>query len=60
VPFIGFGTFKSIKKPERAGRNPGTGEAIKIAATTAVQFKVGAKLKEAVAGKKAPATKKKK
>lgn len=60
VPFIGFGTFKAIKKPERMGRNPGTGAAIKIAATTAVQFKVGAKLKEAVAGKKAPAAKAKK
>ncbi|MDD3465544.1 MAG: HU family DNA-binding protein [Campylobacterales bacterium] len=60
VPFIGFGTFKAVKKPERTGRNPGTGQAIKIPATKAVTFKVGAKLKEAVAGKKAPATKKKK
>jgi len=56
VPFIGFGTFKAVKRPERMGRNPGTGAKIKIAATTAVQFKVGAKLKATVAGvKKAPA-----
>lgn len=61
VPFIGFGTFKAVKKPERMGRNPGTGQTIKIPATVAVSFKVGAKLKEAVAGKKkAPAAPKKK
>ena len=60
VPFIGFGTFKVVKRPERMGRNPSTGAAIKIPATTAAQFKVGAKLKERVAGKKAPAPKKKK
>jgi len=53
VAFIGFGTFKAIKRPERMGRNPGTGQKIKIPATTAVQFKVGAKLKASVAGKKA-------
>jgi len=60
VPFIGFGTFKVVKRPERMGRNPGTGQTIKIPATKAVTFKVGAKLKEAVAGKKAPAAKGKK
>jgi DNA-binding protein HU-beta len=60
VPFIGFGTFKVVKRPERMGRNPGTGQAIKIPATKAVTFKVGAKLKESVAGKKAPAAKAKK
>jgi DNA-binding protein HU-beta len=64
VAFIGFGTFKAIKRPERMGRNPGTGQQIKIPATTAVQFKIGAKLKTAVAGvkkaapAKAPAKKK--
>ncbi len=57
VPFIGFGTFKVVKRPERMGRNPGTGQQIKIPATSAVTFKVGAKLKEAVAGKKASAPK---
>ena len=35
VPFIGFGTFKVVKRPERMGRNPSTGAAIKIPATTA-------------------------
>jgi DNA-binding protein HU-beta len=53
VSFIGFGTFKVVKRPERMGRNPGTGQAIKIPATSAVIFKVGARLKEAVSGKKA-------
>jgi DNA-binding protein HU-beta len=52
VPFIGFGTFKVVERPERTGRNPGTGASIKIPATKAVTFKVGAKLKEAVIGKK--------
>lgn len=51
VPFVGFGTFKAVKKPARTGRNPGTGAAIEIAATTAVTFKVGATLKAKVAGK---------
>ncbi|HRF56266.1 MAG TPA: HU family DNA-binding protein [Campylobacterales bacterium] len=54
VPFIGFGTFKAVKRPARTGRNPGTGQTIEIPESTAVSFKVGAKLKEAVTGKKAP------
>ena len=45
VPFIGFGTFKVVKRPERMGRNPSNGQTIKIAATNAVVFSVGAKLK---------------
>lgn len=60
VPFIGFGTFKVVKRPARTGRNPGTGQTIQIPETRAVSFKVGAKLKEAVAGKKTPAAKAKK
>jgi DNA-binding protein HU-beta len=59
VPFIGFGSFKVSTRAARTGRNPSTGAELKIPETKAVSFKVGAKLKEAVAGKKvAPAKKK--
>lgn len=57
VPFIGFGTFKVVTRPAREGRNPGNGQKIQIPETKAVTFKVGAKLKEAVAGKKGSAPK---
>lgn len=50
IAFIGFGTFKAVKRPERMGRNPSDGKTIKIPATTAVTFKVGATLKSKVAG----------
>ncbi|MEI8032663.1 MAG: HU family DNA-binding protein [Chlorobiaceae bacterium] len=49
VALIGFGTYTTVKRAARSGRNPATGKAIKIAATTAVKFKVGKKLKDAVA-----------
>ena len=48
VQLVGFGTFTTVDKPEREGRNPATGETIKIAASTAVKFKAGAALKEKV------------
>lgn len=48
VQLIGFGTFTTVDKPEREGHNPANGEKIKIAASTAVKFKVGASLKEKV------------
>lgn len=51
VSFIGFGAFKVVERKERTGRNPGTGAEIKIPASKAVSFKVGAKLKEQVAAK---------
>jgi len=53
VALIGFGTFKSSKRAARAGKNPRTGEALKIAATTVPKFSAGAGFKTAVAGKKA-------
>ena len=34
VQITGFGSFKAVKRPARTGRNPSTGVAIKIAATT--------------------------
>lgn len=58
VTLIGFGTFKSSKRAARTGKNPKTGEAIKIAATTVPKFTAGAGFKTAVAGKKAAAKKK--
>jgi len=53
VALIGFGTFKSSKRAARTGRNPATGAAIKIAASTVPRFTAGATFKAAVAGKKA-------
>jgi DNA-binding protein HU-beta len=48
VTMTGFGTFATSKRAAREGRNPRTGEPVKIAARNAVSFKVGSKLKEAV------------
>jgi DNA-binding protein HU-beta len=48
VPFTGFGTFSVKKRVARKGRNPQTGEAIKIAARKVVHFSTGKKLKDAV------------
>ncbi len=46
VQLIGFGTFKVKTRAARTGRNPGTGEPIKIKAAKTVTFKCGASLKE--------------
>ena len=48
VTLVGFGTFKVVKRKARNGRNPATGEAIKIKATKAPKFTPGKSLKEAV------------
>jgi len=52
VQLIGFGTFKAAKRSARTGKNPRTGEALKIAATTVPKFAPGAAFKAAVAKKK--------
>ncbi len=52
VTLVGFGTFGTSKRAARTGRNPQTGAALKIAATTVPKFKAGATFKAAVAGKK--------
>ena len=52
VQLIGFGTFKALKRAARKGKNPRTGEALKIAATTVPKFTPGAGFKAAVAKKK--------
>ncbi len=48
VPVAGFGTFNVSKRKAREGRNPQTGETVKIPARKAVSFKAGTALKEAV------------
>lgn len=58
VTLVGFGTFKAAKRAARAGKNPKTGEALKIAATTVPKFSAGMGFKTAVAGKKKTAAKK--
>ena len=52
ISFIGFGTFSTTQRAARTARVPGTTKVVNVPATTAVKFKVGKKLKEAVAGKK--------
>ncbi len=41
VTLVGFGTFKVVKRKARTGRNPQTGEKIRIAAKNVVKFKTG-------------------
>ena len=48
VALTGFGTFKVVKRKARKGRNPYTGEEIKIKATKVPKFTPGKFLKEAV------------
>ncbi|MFH0350402.1 MAG: HU family DNA-binding protein [Chromatiales bacterium] len=48
VTLVGFGTFSVRKRAARAGRNPRTGETIKIAASKVPAFKPGRGLKDAV------------
>lgn len=48
VTLVGFGTFSVRKRAARKGRNPQTGEVIKIKATKAPGFKAGKALKDAV------------
>ena len=48
VTLVGFGTFSAKKREARTGRNPQTGDAVKIAARTVPGFKAGNKLKDAL------------
>lgn len=52
VTLIGFGTFSVLKRKARKGKNPRTGEALKIPARKVPKFKPGKNLRELVAGKK--------
>ncbi len=48
VQLIGFGTFKVNHRSARTGRNPKTGEEIKIAAANVPAFVAGKALKDAI------------
>ncbi len=48
VQLIGFGTFDVAERAAREGKNPLTGEKIKIKASKAPKFKAGQALKDAV------------
>ena len=50
IQIPGLGTFEARERSAREGRNPQTGETIKIAATTAPGFKAATAFKNAVAG----------
>jgi DNA-binding protein HU-beta len=49
VTLVGFGTFSTSKRAARKGRNPQTGEAMKIKARTVAKFRAGKSLREVVA-----------
>ncbi|HHY98521.1 MAG TPA: HU family DNA-binding protein [Firmicutes bacterium] len=51
VQLVGFGTFAVKNRAPRVGRNPQTGEEIKIAASTVPVFKAGKSLKDSVSKK---------
>ncbi len=52
VTLVGFGTFEVRSRDARTGRNPRTGETIKIQASRTPAFKPGKDMKEAVSQKK--------
>jgi DNA-binding protein HU-beta len=52
VAWAGFGSFSTTKRPARTGRNPQTGEAVKIAASTAMKFTASSTLKAELNPKK--------
>ena len=48
VTLVGFGTFSVSSRKARTGRNPQTGQPLKIAAKKVTKFSAGAELKKAV------------
>jgi DNA-binding protein HU-beta len=48
ITLVGFGTFSVGSRSQREGRNPRTGEKIKIPASKVVKFKAGKTLSEKV------------
>ena len=48
VILVGFGSFGINKRAARVGRNPQTGESIRIPEAIVARFKAGKKLKEAI------------
>ena len=48
ITLVGFGTFSKVRRKARKGRNPQTGETIKIKASNSVRFKPGKALKDSI------------
>jgi len=48
VTLVGFGTFYVARRQARAGRNPRTGEALRIKAARVPRFRAGKALKDAI------------
>jgi DNA-binding protein HU-beta len=48
VALVGFGSFSVATRAARTGRNPQTGQELKIAAKKVVKFKAGSELSDAV------------
>lgn len=48
IQLVGFGTFEVSERAAREGRNPQTGETMKIAASKAPKFKAGKALKDEI------------
>lgn len=48
ISLVGFGSFSRKRREARTGRNPQTGELVRIQPTNAVKFTVGAPFKAAV------------
>ena len=48
VQLVGFGTFEVSQRAAREGRNPQTGETVKIAASRIPKFKAGKALKDSI------------
>ena len=48
IQLVGFGTFEVSERAERTGRNPRSGETMKIEASKAPKFKAGKALKDAI------------
>ena len=48
VTLVGFGTFSKVRRKARKGRNPQTGEPIKIKARNVVKFRPGKKLRDSI------------
>ena len=48
VTLVGFGTFSTSQRKARTGRNPRTGQPLKIAARRVAKFSAGAELKSAL------------
>ena len=51
IQLVGFGTFEVSERAAREGRNPQTGETMKIEASKSPKFKAGKALKDMVNGK---------